>query len=402
LSICIPTYNRSSLLAQQLDWLDQPDLFPFEFEVVVADNCSTDDTPSVLNASAPQHYRLRTVRNDRNTGVIANLLNALRHGAGELCVYLADDDRLDPANLIAAVERMMAAPDLVAIYTGWYQHEIETDHVRGIVGKLPDGSYSLEEAGALLDAILRGFLFPELALYRVSVLSRVLFAGATLFWPYPLIDRLLQHGRVATVSAPFYHVIERHSGDGERLVSAGSGHEHRVWVSIQEGINFLLAKYAAASTSDDVASGYLAYLGNQSFFSSVHRKRYSEAYETALTLVARGVLLAKRTTGEWDDFITHVALENFQRCFETMAGIGGIVCVGFASDAFAQLSLVLGQCAGDRPLPISASPLITPMASLSGKAVLAVSERERDILIARGHPPGQILSLEDLRRVFRL
>ncbi len=390
------------MLAQQLEWLDQPGLFPFEFEVVVADNCSTDDTPSLLKAASPQHYRLRTVCNDRNTGVIANLLNALRHGSGDLCVYLADDDRLDPTNLVAAVERMMAEPDLVAIYTGWYQHEMGTDRIRGIVGKLPDGSYSRQEAGALLDAILRSFLFPELALYRVAILSRILFAGRTLFWPYPLIDRLLQQGSVGTVSAPFYHVIERHSGNGERLISAGSGHEHHVWVSIQDGINFLLAKYCPPGTSDEVVAGYLAYLGNQSFFSSAHRNRYSEAYETALTLAARGVLLADRTTGEWDDFITRVSLENFQRCFETMAGIDGIVCVGFSSDASAQLNLFLSQCAGDRPLPISASPLTAPNASLTGKAVLTVSERERDILIAGGHPPGQILSLEDLRRVFSL
>lgn len=61
-SICIPTYNRVSLLKQAIDSvLGQR----FEdYELIVSDNASTDDTTSLVNSYSDK--RLRYSRNRRN------------------------------------------------------------------------------------------------------------------------------------------------------------------------------------------------------------------------------------------------------------------------------------------------------------------------------------------------
>ena len=49
LSICIPTYNRAEYLKKTLEsivW--QRDFLSKDVEVVISDNCSTDDTASVV------------------------------------------------------------------------------------------------------------------------------------------------------------------------------------------------------------------------------------------------------------------------------------------------------------------------------------------------------------------
>jgi hypothetical protein len=368
---------------------------------VVADNCSTDDTPAVLRSAAPLHYRLRTLRNLRNTGIIANLLNSLRHAWGEFAVYVADDDRLDTVNLSLSVERMRATPDLTAIYTGSVHRDLATGEFHEIVGQLPEAQYPRERGADLVDALQRAYLFPEFALYRVDALSRILFPGSTLFWPYPLIDRLLQLGHVGTTSHLFYHVVDRHEGETGPRGSGGAGLEQRVWASIQDGMSFLAAKYAgAANPETDPQAAYFAYMGLQSFYASQHRHRYAEAFETAMTLAARGALAVDRTTPEWENFVTHAALENFQRCFETMSGIAGIVCAGFSDEIFDELNAVFAATAAAETLPVTACGLIVPPAKIADKAVLTPTESQREFLIARGQPPGQILSLEDLLRVF--
>lgn len=406
LSICIPTYNRSALLSRHLAELDQPNLFPFPIEVIVADNCSTDDTRAVLAAIQPRNYRLSVVLNRRNFGAIANVHNSLRHATAQFCIFAADDDRLDIPALVQAVERMIAVPQAVATYTGWVHRDLQTGEFKSVVGSLlPDGAFDLAQAPALINALIRAYLFPEIALYRTSALVRTLFPGRDLFWPFLLIDRLLQLGVILTTATPFYQVVDRHPGELDARASTGRTLEKHVWTSIHDGMDFLVAKYLgrpAAQTDSDPVAGYLAYMSNQSFFSSVHRGRYAEAFETAQVLDALGRRLMTYDEAEWSRFLTHVALENAQSVFETLGDVDGIACIGFQSDAFGEVQAMMEQIGGPEALPISQLNLMIPSNQLKRRAVLTATDAQRQLLIAKGQSPGRVLSLEDLRNVFRL
>jgi len=103
-TIAIPVFNRERLigrclesaLAQQVTGL----------EILVIDNCSSDQTWSVVN-----HYsdpRLRLVRNDRNLGLFGNFNRCLELARGKYLRFLCSDDALTESCL----EREIAAMDL--------------------------------------------------------------------------------------------------------------------------------------------------------------------------------------------------------------------------------------------------------------------------------------------------
>ena len=67
LSICIPTYNRSQYLKKTLDSIIcQEEFSPDNVEIVISDNCSTDDTEIVCKEYTEQYENIKYFRNTEN------------------------------------------------------------------------------------------------------------------------------------------------------------------------------------------------------------------------------------------------------------------------------------------------------------------------------------------------
>jgi len=101
-TIVVPTRSRAHLLryalqsalAQTFD----------DYEILVCDNNSADDTPTVV-----QEYRdrrIRYVRTDRTLSMPDNWEFALRQAQGEYVTYLADDDAIHP-RLLASLDGLI-------------------------------------------------------------------------------------------------------------------------------------------------------------------------------------------------------------------------------------------------------------------------------------------------------
>lgn len=92
-TVAIPTYNSankyltnalSSALAQTYDNL----------EVIVSDNCSSDNTSQVVNNI--HDGRLRYIRQIKNIGANGNFNFCLKEAKGDYILFLCDDDLIDP------------------------------------------------------------------------------------------------------------------------------------------------------------------------------------------------------------------------------------------------------------------------------------------------------------------
>jgi glycosyltransferase involved in cell wall biosynthesis len=96
LTLIIPVYNRAVLLTAALDSVCQQ---PFgDYEVIIVDDGSTDDTAAVLAQEAAEDRwqgRLR-VLHQANAGQGAARNLAIDHAAGEYCTFLDSDDLLFP------------------------------------------------------------------------------------------------------------------------------------------------------------------------------------------------------------------------------------------------------------------------------------------------------------------
>lgn len=88
-SICVPTYNSALYLRQSLDSILSQSYK--DFEVIVSDNASTDETVSILDEYAAL-YGIKVYRNEKNIGAIANFNRLVELAGGEYtAIYHSDD-----------------------------------------------------------------------------------------------------------------------------------------------------------------------------------------------------------------------------------------------------------------------------------------------------------------------
>ena len=101
ISVVMCTYNGASRhLREQLDSIFAQTLLPGE--IVVQDDCSTDDTMQVLREyadRAPEGVAMRIVQNTAQMGINANFFSAMRRAEGELIAVSDQDDIWMPTKL---------------------------------------------------------------------------------------------------------------------------------------------------------------------------------------------------------------------------------------------------------------------------------------------------------------
>ena len=93
----MPTKNRGQMLRRAIDSVMEQDYG--NFELVVVDDGSTDDTPSVLAEYQKRYSHFRFYRNVQSVGVGAARNLAVQKCRGKLVTGLDDDDRFCPDRL---------------------------------------------------------------------------------------------------------------------------------------------------------------------------------------------------------------------------------------------------------------------------------------------------------------
>ncbi|HUI06986.1 MAG TPA: glycosyltransferase [Verrucomicrobiae bacterium] len=121
ISVVIPTHNRATLLGQSLDSLVKQVLGPNEYEVIVVDDGSTDDTREVCLSMAPK-INLKYVY-QQNGGIGSAKNRAIRECAADLILFFDDDDVANENLLSQHVGTHREHPEVnVAVlgYTDWH------------------------------------------------------------------------------------------------------------------------------------------------------------------------------------------------------------------------------------------------------------------------------------------
>jgi glycosyltransferase involved in cell wall biosynthesis len=145
-TVAIPVFNRPSLIRHAIDSAMAQDVDGLE--VLVVDNCSTDNTWDVLQEYRDE--RLRLVRNSENLGLVGNMNRCLELASGRYLRFLCSDDRLVTGTLQSELDLMERHPEVVLL-SGRNQLVDEEDRVQGTLGgHLGSGIYKGGEAGYAL------------------------------------------------------------------------------------------------------------------------------------------------------------------------------------------------------------------------------------------------------------
>ena len=110
-SIAMPVYNGELFLA---DAIESHLAQTYEdFELVICDNASDDDTPAIAERYCNKDSRVRYRRNDSNVGANQNFNIGFRETTGEYLRWAAGDDTVEPTYLERTVAVLDSRPDVV-------------------------------------------------------------------------------------------------------------------------------------------------------------------------------------------------------------------------------------------------------------------------------------------------
>lgn len=110
-SIGVPVHNEAEFLESALVSLLAQD-YPC-LEIIVSDNASTDDTPSICNRFAAADSRVRVLRADTNGGASANFARCVDEAKGSFFMWAAGHDLWSENMVSQCVTALMSHPGAV-------------------------------------------------------------------------------------------------------------------------------------------------------------------------------------------------------------------------------------------------------------------------------------------------
>ncbi|OZI48370.1 glycosyltransferase family 2 protein [Bordetella genomosp. 4] len=136
ISIIIPAYNAgetihisiSSLLKQT--WSN--------LEIVVVDDCSTDNTAEVVERFASQDSRVKLIRKEVNGGAYPARNLGLTYVTGDFILVHDSDDWSHPQKIEIQMAELKANPDAVAVMSHWVRFD---ENLRPVGPWRPTGNY---------------------------------------------------------------------------------------------------------------------------------------------------------------------------------------------------------------------------------------------------------------------
>jgi glycosyltransferase involved in cell wall biosynthesis len=112
LTVGMPVYNGERYLQASLDGIRAQSFE--DFEVVIADNASTDATRDIAEAVVAADARFRYVRRPENIGLVGNWNAVFNDTHGEYFQWHSSDDVAAPEFYAAAIALLKARPDAAA------------------------------------------------------------------------------------------------------------------------------------------------------------------------------------------------------------------------------------------------------------------------------------------------
>lgn len=107
-SVLMTAYNRASFIAPAIESVLAQTFA--DFELVIVDDCSTDDTPDIARRYARLDSRVRVLINERNLGDYGNRNHAAALGRGQFLKFHDSDDMMYPHCLEVMVSMLRAEP----------------------------------------------------------------------------------------------------------------------------------------------------------------------------------------------------------------------------------------------------------------------------------------------------
>ena len=113
-SIVLPVYNGDRFLRESIESVINQTYS--NWELLILDDCSTDDTPRISREYAEKDCRVHYYRNEKNLKLPGNLNRGFSLSAGEYLTWTSDDNRFRPIALERMVDVLESNVDADLVY----------------------------------------------------------------------------------------------------------------------------------------------------------------------------------------------------------------------------------------------------------------------------------------------
>ena len=115
LTIAIPTFNGGKNLERAINSCKNIQLPSDEYEILVVDNCSTDESISNVKELRKKIGNLILIENQENVGRIQNWNVCIEKSTGKFLIFLFSNDMINEQNNIHECLKILDADEAISI-----------------------------------------------------------------------------------------------------------------------------------------------------------------------------------------------------------------------------------------------------------------------------------------------
>jgi glycosyltransferase involved in cell wall biosynthesis len=177
-SVITRAYNEADIIERALNSVLNQTFDPKQYEIVVIDDGSIDDTDTVVSNYEQNHPSTVRFFRTGDTGPIASLNEGIERARGMYITVLDADDRFEPSFLERTYSVIQKRTEVDFVYTDYY--EITSDGKKKYVDTSED----------LFQTVAAGIIFNKEAIEAIGGYDETL-----VFPEYDLLIKLHQRGR---------------------------------------------------------------------------------------------------------------------------------------------------------------------------------------------------------------
>jgi len=205
-SVGLPVYNGENFVREAIQCLlDQT----FSgWELVICDNCSTDNSVAICEEFAKCDRRIRVFRNPRNMGVSYNYNEVFRRARGKYFKWMSHDDLFAPEFIEECVQELETDDSLVLVFPKMCHVDGHGHVIRGQASELSVMGMTQESRGIQLMALAArsmDFIWLAYGLIRTDVVRECGALGLHAGDDQVLLFKVALRGRIKQIEREMFY-----------------------------------------------------------------------------------------------------------------------------------------------------------------------------------------------------
>ena len=135
-SIVLPTYNGSQYICESIQSCIQQTYK--NWELIIIDDASTDNTPSIVSEFSTRDRRIRVIQNEVNQKLPSALNKGFKHAKGKYLTWTSDDNIYRPNALNTMVKYLENHPNIDFVYAGFSLIDSNGNLIKEVVAGPPE------------------------------------------------------------------------------------------------------------------------------------------------------------------------------------------------------------------------------------------------------------------------